>query len=123
MKLAQWKGTLLDMVFTEAPHLEDGRRQGESGDELACQVGKVDEAPHVSLLCLLELIPQAVLQGDSVRFAGSQQALQQVHIVWVPATLLQAALHCDSDHLPLCLPLHCIALHHHACCTLMSEHC
>ena len=90
-------------------HLKDGRRQCESGNELACQVGKIDEAPDVSLFCLLELVPQAILQGDSVRFAGSQQALQQVHIIGVPAALLQAALHCDSNHLPLCLPLHCIA--------------
>ena len=66
---------------------------------------KVDEAPHVSLLSLLELIPQAVLQGDSVCLAGSQQALQQVHIIWVPAALLQAALHCDSHHFALCLSL------------------
>lgn len=68
-------------------------------------MGKVDEAPHVSLLSLLELIPQAVLQGDSMCFASSQQALQQVHIVWVPAALLQAAIHCDSHHLALCLAL------------------
>ena len=68
-------------------------------------MGKIDEAPHVGLLSLLELIPQAVLQGDSVCLAGSQQALQQMHVVRVPAALLQAALHCDSHHLTLCLPL------------------
>ncbi len=87
-------------------HLQDRRRQSEACNELGSEVSQVDEAAHVSLLHQLELVPEAVLQGHPVGFAGSQQALQQVGVVGVPAALLQTALHCHSHHLPLGLTLH-----------------
>lgn len=82
-------------------YLEYRGRQSKACNELAGQVCQVDEAAHVCLLHQLELVPQAVLQRHPVGFAGGQQALQQVHIVWVPAALLQAALHTHPHHLPL----------------------
>ena len=82
-------------------HLQDSRRQSEACNELGSKVSQIDEAAHVSLLHQLELVPQAVLQGHPVGFAGSQQALQQVGVVGVPAALLQTALHCYPHHLPL----------------------
>ncbi len=57
-------------------HLQDSRRQSEACNELGSKVSQIDEAAHVSLLHQLELVPQAVLQGHPVGFAGSQQALQ-----------------------------------------------
>ena len=84
-----------------SPHLQDRRGQSEACNELGSKVSQVDEAAHVSLLHQLELVPQAVLQGHPVGFAGSQQAVQQVGVVGVPAALLQTALHCHPHHLPL----------------------
>lgn len=87
-------------------YLETAQRQSKVGKEVACEVGQVDQAPHVCLVHQLELVPQAIPERDAVGLAGRYDALQQVSIVGVPAALLQAAVHTHTHHLPLRLTLH-----------------
>ena len=84
-----------------AAHLQGRQRQCKGCNEVPGEVRQVDQPAHISLVNQLELVPEAVSEGDAMGLAGRHDTLEQVGIVRIPAALLQAALHAHTHHLPL----------------------